>query len=254
MAGERLAMLSSEEIERYDRQIRVWGVRAQEKLKAAKVVIVGAGGLGSPVAYYLAAAGVGAIAIVDSENVELSNLNRQILHWTIDVGKPKVVSAKEKLERLNPHVRVQAVNRKIGKVEDAVEIIRDADVVIDCLDNWATRFALNEACVRLRKPLVHAGVRALYGQVTVIKPFEGPCLRCIFPRNPPEEASFPIAGPLPGILGALESLEALKIISGYGETLTGKLLFYDGYRNTFDIVKVERRPDCPVCGSKPQNA
>ncbi|AGT34535.1 MAG: HesA/MoeB/ThiF family protein [Thermofilum sp.] len=248
---ENKGLLTKEELERYDRQIRVWGIEAQEKIKRAKVAVVGAGGLGSPVSYYLAAAGVGSLLIVDSEIIETSNLNRQILHWTSDIGRPKVESAKEKLEKLNPNVTIKVVRKKIESLDDAIEIAREVDIVVDCLDNWATRFLLNEACVKLRKPLVHAGVRELYGQLTVVKPYEGPCLRCIFPKNPPEESTFPIVGPVPGVIGALEALEVLKLITGHGETLVGKLLFYDGYRNSFDIVKVERRPDCPVCGRRP---
>ncbi|ABL79217.1 UBA/THIF-type NAD/FAD binding protein [Thermofilum pendens Hrk 5] len=240
--------LSPEELERYDRQIRVWGVEAQKKLKSSTVLVVGAGGLGSPVAFYLVAAGVGKLIIVDAEDVELSNLNRQILHWTSDLGKAKVESAKEKLEKLNPHVEVVTLKQKIRSLEDALKLVEDADVVVDCLDNWSTRFLLNEACVKLGKPLVHGAVRGLYGQLTVVKPFEGPCLRCILPREPPEERPFPVAGPTPGVIGSLEALEVIKILTGYGEPMVGRLLFYDGVRNTFDVVKVERRPDCPVCG------
>jgi len=241
--------LPEEELERYDRQIRVWGVEAQERLKRAAVAVVGLGGLGSPVATYLAAAGVGRLILVDPERVELSNLNRQILHWTRDVGRLKVESAAEKLRELNPGVQLEVLPRRIESLEDALEVARKADVVVDCLDNWRTRFLLNEACVRLGKPLVHAAVRVLYGQLTVVKPGEGPCLRCIFPTEPVEERPFPVAGPTAGVLGSLEAQEVLKLLTGYGEAAVGKLVLVDGARMSFDVLRVQRRSDCPVCGS-----
>ncbi len=241
-------VLTDEELERYDRQIRVWGVEAQERLKKATVAVVGLGGLGSPVATYLAAAGVGKLILVDSESVELSNLNRQFLHWTTDMGRLKVESAAEKLRKLNPNVQLEVYFKRIDTLEDALEIASKADVVVDCLDNWKTRFLLNEACVALRKPLVHAAVRGLYGQLMVVKPGEGPCLRCVFPTEPREERPFPIVGPTPGVLGSLEAQEVLKLLTGYGETAVGKLVLVDGVRLSFDVLRVERRKDCPVCG------
>lgn len=240
-------MLSGEELERYDRQIRVWGVEAQERLKKSSVAVVGLGGLGSPVATYLVAAGVGRVILVDSEPVELSNLNRQFLHWTSDVGRLKTQDALEKLRKLNPNVNFETVSKRIETIKDALEVTSRADLVVDCLDNWATRFLLNEACVRLRKPLVHAAVRGLYGQLMTVKPGEGPCLRCVFPSEPREERPFPIAGPTAGVLGSMEALEALKILTGYGEAPVGKLILVDGVRSSFEVLKIERRPDCPVC-------
>jgi molybdopterin/thiamine biosynthesis adenylyltransferase len=245
-----VAALTPEELERYDRQLRVWGVEAQERLKRSTALVVGVGGLGSPVAMYLAAAGVGRLVLVDPEVVELSNLNRQVLHWTTDLGRAKVESAAEKLRRLNPHVEVVAVRRRIESLEDAVQLVREADVVVDCLDNWRTRFLINEACVRLGKPLVHAAVRGLYGQLMVVKPGEGPCLRCLVPEEPPQEERIPVAGPTPGALGALEAMEAVKLLTGYGEPLVGKLLVYDGLHGSVDVIAVRKRENCPVCSRR----
>jgi len=245
-----VAALTPEELERYDRQLRVWGVEAQERLRRSTALVVGVGGLGSPVAMYLAAAGVGRLVLVDPEVVELSNLNRQVLHWTTDLGRAKVESAAEKLRRLNPHVEVVAVRRRIESLEDAVQLVREADVVVDCLDNWRTRFLINEACVRLGKPLVHAAVRGLYGQLMVVKPGEGPCLRCLVPEEPPQEERIPVAGPTPGALGALEAMEAVKLLTGYGEPLVGKLLVYDGLHGSVDVIAVRKRENCPVCSRR----
>ncbi|WFO76077.1 HesA/MoeB/ThiF family protein [Desulfurococcaceae archaeon MEX13E-LK6-19] len=239
--------LNPEEIERYDRQIRVFGINGQKKLKNSSVLVVGAGGLGSAVLYYLAAAGVGKIIVVDPENVELSNLNRQIIHFTHDIGKEKVVSAKEKLKALNPHVEVIGIKKYFDeKLGD--EVVPQVDVVVDALDNWDTRIVLNKICVKYRKPLVHAGVREAYGQLLVIMPGKGPCLQCVFPSKIKEERPFPILGPTPGILGAMEALEVIKIITGYGEPLVGRLLLFDGKNNVFTEIKVKRNPKCPVCG------
>ncbi|MGB9786819.1 MAG: HesA/MoeB/ThiF family protein [Infirmifilum uzonense] len=240
-------MLSREELERYDRQLRIWGVQAQEKLKTSTVLIVGLGGLGSPVAVYLTAAGVGKLIIVDSERVELSNLNRQFLHWTPDVGSLKTQSALKKLKTLNPNVEIELVEKRIATLEDALELVKKADVVVDCLDNWDTRFLLNEACVKLGKPLVHAAVRGFYGQLMVVVPGKGPCLRCVFPEGLKEERPIPIAGPTAGVLGSFEALETLKILTGTGEPPVGKLFLFDGTREGFDTLTVRRRPDCPVC-------
>jgi molybdopterin/thiamine biosynthesis adenylyltransferase len=245
-----VAALTPEELERYDRQLRVWGVEAQERLRRSTALVVGVGGLGSPVAMYLAAAGVGRLVLVDPEVVELSNLNRQVLHWTTDLGRAKVESAAEKLRKLNPHVEVVAVRRRIESLEDAVQLVREADVVVDCLDNWRTRFLINEACVRLGKPLVHAAVRGLYGQLMVVKPGEGPCLRCLVPEEPPQEERIPVAGPTPGVLGALEAMEAVKLLTGYGEPLVGKLLVYDGLHGSVDVIAVRKRENCPVCSRR----
>jgi molybdopterin/thiamine biosynthesis adenylyltransferase len=241
---------SSAELERYDRQIRIKGLEksGQLKLKKARVLVVGAGGLGCPASLYLVAAGIGHIAVVDKETVELSNLNRQVLHWNDDIGKPKGVSVIEKLRQLNPEVTVEAI-QKVLTTENARQLVKDFTVVVDALDNWRTRFLLNKACVEEKIPFVHAGVYALYGQITTIFPGKGPCLQCILPQIPPEEEKFPVLGATAGTLGLLEALETIKIITGLGEPLVGRLLHFDGEIMSFQEIKVERRGNCPVCGS-----
>ena len=242
--------LSPEELERYDRQLRItgWGVESQLKVKGSHVMVVGAGGLGCPTALYLAAVGVGHIAVVDRERVELSNLNRQVLHWSGDLDKPKVESVAEKLRKLNPNVRVEPLQLELNE-ENIEDLIRKFDVVVDCLDNWRTRFILNEACVKSRKPLVHAGVHSWYGQITTVLPGRGPCLRCIWPENPPETGRFPILGATAGTLGLLEALEVVKLITGLGQPLVGRLLYLDLEIASIEELKVERVENCPVCGS-----
>ncbi len=241
--------LAEEELTRYSRQIMIpnWNVEGQLRLKNAKVTIVGVGGLGCPVALYLTAAGVGRITLIDKEKIELSNLNRQILHWSMDIGKFKTFSAIEKLSKLNPLIKFESYEREIEK-ENIRELIKGSNVVVDCLDNWKTRFILNEACVSERIPLVHAGVHSWYGQITTIMPGKGPCLRCILPKTPKEEEKFPILGVTAGVLGLLEALEAIKIIVGLGNPLVGRILFFDGETSSFQEAKVQRRKGCPVCG------
>lgn len=234
---------------RYLRQIAVWGEEAQEKLSSSSALVVGLGGLGSAAALYLAAAGVGKLVLVDHDRVEESDLNRQVLHWSRDVGKLKVESAAEKLRELNPEVEVKCIARRLESVECALELVRRADVVLDCLDNWPSRLVLNEACVKAGKPLVHAAVEGAAGWLTVVKPREGPCLSCIFPRFPPDKRAIPVLGPIPGVLGSAEALEALKLLTGYGEPLVGRLLYLDLNTGAADIVRVGRRPNCQVCHS-----
>jgi len=241
--------LTEEEMTRYSRQIMIpgWDVEGQLRLKNAKVTIVGVGGLGCPAALYLAAAGVGKITLIDKEKVELSNLNRQILHWSRDIGKFKTLSALEKLSELNSAISFESYEEQV-KEESIKKLIRGSNVIVDCLDNWKTRFVLNEACVSERIPLVHAGVHSWYGQITTIIPGKGPCLRCILPKTPKEEEKFPILGVTAGILGLLEALETIKLIVGLGKPLVGRMLFFDGETSSFQEAKVQRRRDCPVCG------
>ena len=241
---------SPTELERYDRQIRIkeLGKSGQLKLKKARVMVAGAGGLGCPASLYLVAAGVGYVAIVDRDAVELSNLNRQIIHWSNDVGKSKSVSTIEKLRQLNPEVKVEAVPKAITP-DNAGELVKAFSVVVDGLDRWATRFLLNKACVEERVPFVHAGIHSLYGQITTVLPGKGPCLQCILPKIPPEEEKFPVLGATAGALGLLEALETIKIITGLGEPLVGRMLHFDGETMSFQEIRVERRRDCPVCGS-----
>lgn len=251
MYGE-LAQVSSnsltlKEIERYSRQIMVFGIKGQKRLKKSKVLIVGVGGLGSIASFYLVAAGIGELNIVDSERVELSNLNRQILFNTQDIGKYKAEIAKERLLKLNPNVVIKTYNRKIDE-ELANELIPKVDVIVDALDNWKTRILLNKYCVKYEKPLIHAGVSEYHGQLMVIVPKRGPCLQCVFPQDLKERRPFPILGPVPGVLGALEALEVIKLLTGDGEIATGKLLIFDGKSLSFKVLNVRRNPQCPVCG------
>jgi len=240
--------LSPSELERYDRQIMLFGVEGQAKLKKSKVMVAGLGGLGCPLAIYMTASGVGKLLLIDRERIELSNLSRQILHWTPDVGRLKVESAAEKLRELNPEVDVEAVAAEISE-ENARELVSEVDLVLDGIDNWKTRFLLNRACVELSKPFIHAGVYGMGGQMMTIIPGRGPCLRCLLPRPPPEVRPFPVLGTAPAVLAALQATEAIKILTGYGEPAVGKLLIYDGYTMSFREVRVSRRPDCPVCAA-----
>ena len=238
--------LTPMEIDRYSRQIMIFGVEGQEKLKKSKVLIVGLGGLGSIVSFYLTAAGVGELIIVDPEKVELSNLNRQILFTTQDIGRDKAKSAKERLLKLNPNVEIKAYNERIDE-RLAEKLIPQVDLVVDALDNWPTRILLNKYCVKYEKPLIHAGVSRYYGQLMVIIPKKGPCLQCIFPRELRERRPFPILGPMPGVMGALEALEAIKLLVGHGELMIGKLVVFNGESLSFKVLNVRRNPKCPVC-------
>ncbi|MEM0246268.1 MAG: HesA/MoeB/ThiF family protein [Desulfurococcaceae archaeon] len=239
--------LSSEELERYDRQIRLFGVEGQEKLKKSRVLVVGVGGLGSPAALYLVATGIGEVILVDSERVELSNLNRQVLYWTRDIGKFKVESASEKLRELNPNVRIRGYSRRADE-ELLDQLVHEADLVIDGLDNWKTRFMLNRICVKYRKPLIHAGVYGVYGQLLVVVPGITPCLQCVMVKEPPERGPLPVLGTTPGLLAMIQVTEAIKILTGYGEPALNRLIVYNGYTMEFREVTISRNPNCPVCG------
>jgi len=239
------------ELERYDRQIRIseWGVEKQKKLKKAKVVIAGIGGLGGLAALYLTAAGIGKIVLIDKAKFELSNMKRQILGWKKDIGRFKVEAAKEKHEELNPETKIETKIEEITE-ENISSLIENANVVVDGMDNWKTRFILNKYCVLKKIPFVHAGVSEFHGQITTIMPGEGPCLRCILPRNPPEKEKIPVVGVTPALFASLQAMEAIKIIIGIGKPLVGKMLFIDGKEMIFETVRVEKMPDCPICGEK----
>ncbi len=239
-------MLTHEELERYNRQILLIGKDKQEKIKNATVLIVGVGGLGSAAAYYLTAAGIGKLILVDDGLVELSNLQRQILYTINDVGKPKVFAAKERLRKLNPHVDIVVYNTRFNN-ELADKLLPEVDLIIDALDNWDTRIILDKAAWRHKKPFIHAGVYGFYGQLTVLIPGKTPCLRCIFPKKPKTQQPLPVFATTPGVLGILEANEALKLISGIGEVLANKLLIYDGSIGLFEIVKVAMKPNCTIC-------
>jgi adenylyltransferase/sulfurtransferase len=237
------------EFERYLRQIIIpgFGEAGQHKLASAHVLLVGLGGLGSAIAPYLVAAGVGRLTIIDNQKVELSNLNRQLLHWEKDIGRFKAESAWEKLQALNPSVEIQAIAMTITG-QNARRLIRDADVVVDGMDNFPTRFVLNTACVRLGKPFVHGAVQGLAGQITTIIPGKGPCLKCVIPQLRKKKAIFPVLGAVPGVIGCLEAMETIKLITGLGEPMVGRMLFFDGLCMRFCEIEVSRNPACPICG------
>ncbi len=247
MKGGTGGVLTTRDLIRYDRQLLIIGKAGQEKLKRASVAIVGIGGLGSPAAFYLAGAGVGRLILIDPERPELSNLNRQIIHWEGDFSLPKAQSAAEKLRKFNSDIVIEPKSVKITK-ENVSEVLSGVDVVVDGLDNFETRYLLNEYCLEHGKPFVHAAVRGLVGQATTIVPQRSPCLRCIFPEPPKAEKKFPILGATAGTLGCIEALETIKLITGFGRPLTGRLLIIDLEDMTFNLIGVKRRPDCPVCG------
>lgn len=242
--------LTGHEKTRYNRQILIegWGIDGQTNLKSSSVFIAGAGGLGSPVSIYLAVAGVGKIRICDADTVELSNLNRQILHTDARIGEKKVLSAAKTLHALNPLVKIVPCSEYMD--EASVERIVDKpDVVIDCLDNFETRYLLNAYCVKHGIPFVHGAVHGLMGQVSFLHPPETPCLRCLFLDAPPKE-TFPVVGATAGIVGSIQAMEALKFLTGVGSVLKGQLLFIDGADVTVTTIDVKRAPSCPVCGSR----
>ncbi|MBA4423398.1 MAG: adenylyltransferase [Syntrophus sp. (in: bacteria)] len=239
-------MITEEEQKRYHRQILMLGEAGQERLKAARVLIAGAGGLGTVISIYLAAAGVGTLRIADCDVVEASNLNRQILHWGGDIGRPKTASASEKLAALNSLIRVEEVTGRIEETRiDA--IMGDCDLIVDAMDNFPTRYLLNRMALKKGIPFIHGAVRGLYGQATTVLPGKTPCLRCIFPGSPPPEI-FPIIGATCGVIGSIEATEAIKLLTGQGEPLAGRLFIWDGMAANADSLVVERNPACPDCG------
>jgi sulfur-carrier protein adenylyltransferase/sulfurtransferase len=243
---------------RYSRHLLIpeVGEEGQLKLLDSKVLLIGAGGLGSPASLYLAAAGVGRIGIVDADVVDESNLQRQIVHSTDSLGEPKVESAKRTIEALNPDVEVVAYKERLTS-ENIERILADGwDVIVDGADNFPTRYLVNDASIWHKIPVVHGSIYRFEGQVTVFKPDEGPCYRCLFPTPPPPElapscAEGGVLGVLPGVIGSLQASEALKLALGIGEPLIGRLLLFDALAASFDEVKLRRDPDCPVCGEHP---
>jgi len=252
-----LPKLSHEEILRYSRHLILpdVGVEGQRKLKAARVLLVGAGGLGSPAALYLAAAGVGTIGLVDFDVVDKTNLQRQILHGTSAVGTPKLDSARARIQDLNPNVRVETFETRLTS-ENALAIIRDFDIVADGTDNFPTRYLVNDACVLLGKPNVYGSIFRFEGQASVFYAKAGPCYRCLYAEPPPPGlvpscAEGGVLGVLPGIIGSIQAMETIKLIVGAGEPLIGRLLLFDALRLEFRELKLEKDPDCPVCGRHP---
>ena len=243
--------LTDAQIERYSRHIilKEVGAKGQKKLLNAKVLIIGAGGLGAPAAMYLAAAGVGTIGIADADDVDLSNLQRQIIHSTEDVGKPKVRSAKETMERLNPDVKVNTYHTFVD-ASNIRELIREYDFIIDGTDNFPAKFLINDACVLEKKPFSHAGIIRFKGQLMTYVPGEGPCYRCVFKEPPPKDA-VPTCKQA-GVIGSLQAMEAVKYIIGKGDLLTGYLLTFDALKMEFRKIKLPGDThDCAVCGDHP---
>lgn len=252
-----MTTFSEEQIERYSRHIILpeVGGAGQRKLLAARVLIVGVGGLGSPAALYLAAAGVGAIGLVDCDVVELSNLQRQVLHATPDLGRRKCTSARETIEQLNPDVRVATHDLRLTS-HNILDLIAHYDIVVDGSDNFPTRYLVNDACVMTGKPLSHAGILRFEGQVTTIVPGRGPCYRCLYPDPPPpgmvpscQEAG--VLGVTAGLMGVIQATEVLKLILNIGDPLIGRLLLYNALEMTFREVAMPRDPHCSVCGDNP---
>ena len=252
-----MAQLTRDEILRYSRHLIMpeVGIEGQEKLKDAGILLIGAGGLGSPLGLYLAAAGVGRLGIVDFDVVDFTNLQRQIIHRTEDVGRSKVASAKERIAGINPEVEVAAFNVKLSR-ENITDLIRPYDVVIDGTDNFPTRYLVNDACIFQKKPNIYGSIFRFDGQATVFAPFKGPCYRCLYPEPPPPGmvpscAEGGVLGVLPGVIGLIQATEAIKLIIGKGEPLIGRLLLYHALKMEFREVKLKRDPNCPVCGDHP---
>jgi sulfur-carrier protein adenylyltransferase/sulfurtransferase len=250
-------VLSADQRSRYSRHLMLpeVGVEGQQKLLDAKVLLLGAGGLGSPAALYLAAAGVGTLGIVDNDVVDLSNLQRQVAHSNERVGVPKVDSAEIAVHEINPEVKVEKYPVRLG-ADNIMEIAGGYDVIVDGLDNFPTRYLLNDASVRLQIPVVSASILGFEGQLSVFHPYEGPCYRCLYPTPPPAElapscGAAGVLGVLPGVMGLLQSVEVIKLITGAGDTMAGRLLLYDALGTTFTELKVRRDPDCPICSREP---
>lgn len=249
--------LNHDEVQRYSRHLIMpeVGMKGQRKLKAASVLLIGAGGLGSPLAMYLAAAGIGRIGLVDYDVVDASNLQRQIIHGTKDIGRPKLDSATDRIHDINPYVAVEPYNVPLTS-DNALEILAKYDVIIDGTDNFPTRYLVNDACVLLGKPNVYGSIFRFEGQASVFDARVGPCYRCLFPEPPPPGlvpscAEGGVLGVLPGTIGAIQATEAVKVILGIGEPLIGRLMLYDALNMSFSFVKLRKNPKCPVCSENP---
>ncbi len=249
--------LTQPELLRYSRHLLLpeVGLAGQEKLRAGRVLLVGAGGLGSPAALYLAAAGVGTIGLVDADRVEASNLQRQVLHGTGDIGRPKVESGAARIADVNPHVLVRQHGERLTSA-NALGVLSDYDIVLDGSDNFPTRYLINDACVMLGLPDVYGSIHRFEGQVSVFDAARGPCYRCLFAEPPPPGlvpgcAEAGVLGVLPGIIGTLQALEAIKFLLGAGDSLVGRLVLFDALRFSFRELQLRKDPDCPVCGTRP---
>lgn len=249
--------LTDAQLERYSRHIilKDIGIEGQEKIISGKVLIIGAGGLGAPVGLYLAAAGVGTIGIADGDVVDLTNLQRQIIHFTPDINKPKVISAKEKIKLLNPGVKVVTYQEKVF-ADNIRDIIRDYDFVVDGTDNFSAKFLINDACVLSEKPFSHGGILRFEGQTMTYLPGHS-CYRCVFPKLPPKNAvptcsQAGVLGAVAGMLGTIQAAEVLKYLTGKGELLTDRLLIFNAFGMEFRTIRFKRNEECPVCGTKPE--
>ena len=240
-------MVSEREQERYKRQMMLFGDEGQELLKRSHIVIAGAGGLGSPVAIYLAVAGVGTLTIVDNDVVEMSNLNRQILHSDRDIGERKTTSAEGKLRDLNPYISVRVIDTTIDAI-NAASLVGSADGIVDAMDNFPSRYILNDVAIQKNVPLFHGAVRGFYGQASTIIPNKTACLRCIFPKAPPKE-TVPVVGATAGVIGTVQATEVIKFLTKRGELLTNRLLIWDGMRTQAEEIAVRRDPHCESCGA-----
>jgi adenylyltransferase/sulfurtransferase len=252
-----IATLTNDEIQRYSRHLIMpeVGMEGQQKLKAARVLCVGTGGLGSPLALYLTAAGVGTLGIVDFDVVDLTNLQRQIIHSTADVGRKKLDSAEEKLKAINPYINIRKFETRLSS-ENALDIFRDFDIIADGTDNFPTRYLVNDACVLTGKPNVYGSIFRFEGQASVFATEEGPCYRCLYPEPPPPGlvpscAEGGVLGILPGLVGVMQATEVIKLILGAGEPLIGRLLLIDALGMKFRELKLRKNPDCPACGTHP---
>ncbi len=250
----RTSELSPEEIRRYGRHLIMpeVGLKGQKQLKAAKVLVVGTGGLGSPLCLYLAAAGIGSIGLVDFDVVDQSNLQRQVIYSVRDVGRPKLEAAKDRILELNPNVKVESHETRLTS-ENALEIIKDYDLVVDGTDNFPTRYLVNDACVLLGKVNVYGSIFRFEGQISVFDAKHGPCYRCLYPEPPPPGmvpscAEGGVLGILPGVVGTIQAVETIKTILGKGESLVGRLLLFDALNMTFRELKLKKNPNCPICG------
>ncbi|MBM4277492.1 MAG: HesA/MoeB/ThiF family protein [Deltaproteobacteria bacterium] len=242
-------MLTPDERERYDRQILIEqiGPEGQEKLKRSRVVIAGAGGLGSPIAIYLTAAGVGMIRLIDHDRVSLSNLNRQILHWEEDIGKKKVQSSATKLRKLNPGVKIEAIDETITEA-NVSSLMDSCDAIVDAMDNLPTRYILNRCAIEKNIPFFHGAIRGFEGRAMTILPGKTACLRCMYRGSVPEE-KFPVIGVTPAVIGSIQAAEVIKYLLGIGQLLTNRLLMYDGLEALFTEFAVNRNPECDHCGT-----
>ncbi len=257
LRNEDLPMLSNEEVARYSRHLIMpeVGMTGQRKLKAASILMIGTGGLGAPVGMYLAAAGIGRLGLVDFDVVDASNLQRQIIHGTSDVGRPKIASARDRIQDINPHVEIETHETRLTS-ENAMRLFVNYDVIVDGTDNFPTRYLVNDACVLTGKPNVYGSIFRFEGQASVFWAQRGPCYRCLYPEPPPPGvvpscAEGGVLGVLPGIIGAIQANEAIKIILGAPDLLVNRLLLFDAWRMRFRELKLRKDPDCPVCGNNP---